>query len=117
MPITLAQAQVNTATDVDYAVIDNLRRYSWLLDQVAFDDTATPGTGGGSLVYGYTRLTTAAPASFRALNTEYAPGQATRTPFDRRPEAPGRRVHRRPGAGALGQAADERDRPSRCSSC
>jgi hypothetical protein len=81
MPITLAQAQVNTATDVDYAVIDNLRRYSWLLDQVAFDDTATPGTGGGSLVYGYTRLTTAAPASFRALNTEYTPGQATRTPY------------------------------------
>jgi len=81
MPITLAQAQVNTATDVDYAVIDNLRRYSWLLDQIVFDDTVTPGTGGGSLVYGYTRLTTAAPAAFRALNTEYTPGQATRTPY------------------------------------
>lgn len=81
MPITLAQAQVNTANDVDYSVIDNLRRYSWLMDQISFDDTSTPGTGGGTLVYGYTRLTTAAPAAFRALNTEYTPGQATRTPY------------------------------------
>jgi len=78
MPITLAQAQVNSATDVDYSVIDNLRRYSWLLDQIVFDDTVTPGTAGGSLTYGYTRLTAAAPAAFRAINTEYTPGQATR---------------------------------------
>lgn len=81
MPITLAQAQVNTLNDVDFAVYDNLRRYSWLMDQVAFDDTATPGTGGGTLTYGYTRLTTAAPAAFRAFNTEFAPAQATRTRF------------------------------------
>jgi hypothetical protein len=79
MPITLAQAQVNTQADVDYAVIDNLRRYSWLLDQIVWDDTVTPGTGGGSLTYAYTRLVTAAAAQFRALNTEYTPGQATRS--------------------------------------
>jgi hypothetical protein len=78
MPITLAQAAVNTQADVDYAVIDNLRRYSWLLDQIVFDDTVTPGTAGGSLTYGYTRLTSAAPAAFRAINSEYTPGQATR---------------------------------------
>lgn len=78
MPITLAQAQVNTQADVDYAVIDNLRRYSWLLDQIVFDDTVTPGTAGGSLTYGYTRLVSAAPAAFRAINSEYTPGQATR---------------------------------------
>lgn len=78
MPITLAQAQVNTQSDVDYSVIDNLRRYSWLLDQIVFDDTVTPGTGGGSLTYAYTRLVTAAAAGFRALNFEYTPGQATR---------------------------------------
>lgn len=81
MPVTLAQAQINTQSDVDYAVIDNLRRYSWLLDQVAFDDTVTPGTGGGSLTYAYTRLITAAPAAFRAYNTEYVAGQATRNRF------------------------------------
>lgn len=81
MPITLAQAQVNTAADVDYAVIDNLRRYSWLLDQIVFDDTVTPGTGGSSLTYGYTRLTAARSAQFRAMNSEYTPGQAARQQY------------------------------------
>jgi hypothetical protein len=78
MPITLAQAAINTQSDVDYNVIDNFRRSSWLMDQIVFDDTVTPGTGGGSLNYAYTRLVTAAPAAFRALNSEYTPGQATR---------------------------------------
>lgn len=78
MPVTLAQAQVNSQADVDYAVIDNLRRYSWLLDQIAFDDTVTPGTGGASLTYGYTRLTAARAAQFRGLNSEYTPAQASR---------------------------------------
>jgi hypothetical protein len=82
MPVTLAQAQINAANDVDYAVIDNLRRYGgWFIDQVVFDDTVTPGTGGGTLTYGYTRLTSAAPAAFRAYNTEFVPGQATRSRF------------------------------------
>ena len=81
MAVTLAQAQVNTLTDVDFSVIDNLRRYSWLLDNLAFDDCVTPGTSGATLTYGYTRLTTAAPADFRAINSEYVPGQATRTQF------------------------------------
>ena len=78
MPVTLAQAQINTQADVDYAVIDNLRRYSWLLDQVVFDDTVTPGTGGGTLTYGFTRLTAARSAAFRELNQEYSTAQASR---------------------------------------
>src|SRR5690349_18416201 len=81
MPITLAQAQVNTQNAIDYSVIDNLRRYSWLWDNIPFDDSVNPGTGGGTLTYGYTRLTTAAPAAFRQYNQEYTPGQATRTRF------------------------------------
>lgn len=81
MAITLAQAQVNTQDDVDYAVIDNLRRYSWLLDQMVFDDTATPGTGGATLTYGYTRLTAARTAAFRAINSEYTATEATRQRF------------------------------------
>ncbi len=82
MPVTLAQAEINTQDDVDYAVIDNLRRYGgWLLDQIVFDDTVTPGTGGASLGYAYTRLITAASAAFRAINSEYVPGQATRNRF------------------------------------
>src|SRR5438445_8753008 len=78
MPVTLAQAAVNTQNAVDYAVIDNLRRYSWLMDQITFDDSVNPGTGGATLTYGYTRLTAAAAAGFRAFNTEFTPGQATR---------------------------------------
>lgn len=76
--VTLAQAQVNVQDDVDFAVIDDLRRYSWLFDQIVFDDTVSPGTNGATLTYGYTRLTQAAPAGFRAFNTEYVPGQAKR---------------------------------------
>ncbi|GAA0738743.1 phage major capsid protein [Dactylosporangium roseum] len=81
MPITLAQAAINTQNDIDFAVIDNLRRTSWLMDQIVFDDTVSPGTGGGTMTYGYTRLTAAATAGFRALNTEYTPGQAKRDRF------------------------------------
>ncbi|WP_028183469.1 major capsid protein [Salinispora arenicola] len=78
MAVTLAQAQVNTQDDVAFAVIDNLRRYSWLLDRIVFDDTVNP-TGGSTLTYGYTRLTTPRTAAFRAINTEYTPTEATRT--------------------------------------
>lgn len=81
MPVTLAQAQINTQSDIDYSVIDDLRRYSWLFDQIVFDDTVTPGTGGGSLTYGYTRLTAAATAAFRAFNSEYTANEATRNRF------------------------------------
>jgi hypothetical protein len=79
MAITLAQAAVNTLNDVDFQVIDNLRRYSWLWDHVPFDDCVSPGSSGATLTYGYTRLTTAAGADFRNLNTEYSPTQAVRT--------------------------------------
>ncbi|NIL64314.1 major capsid protein [Salinispora arenicola] len=78
MAVTLAQAQVNTQDDVAFAVIDNLRRYSWLLDRIVFDDTVNP-TGGSTLTYGYTRLTSPRTAAFRAINTEYTPTEATRT--------------------------------------
>lgn len=81
MPITLAQAAINTQTDVDYAVIDNLRRYSWFLDQIVWDDSVTPGVGGGTLTYGYTRLTAARTAGFRNFNEEYTASQAARTRF------------------------------------
>ncbi|MFB7776918.1 major capsid protein [Streptomyces bauhiniae] len=78
MPVTLAQAALNTAADIDYAVIDNLRRNSWLLNNFVWDDTVTPGTGGGSLTYGYTRLLAPSKAAFRRFNEEYVPSQASR---------------------------------------
>lgn len=78
MAITLAQAMVNAATDVDYRVIDDFRRYdNLLLDQFTWDDTVNP-TGGGTLIYGYNRLTTGAAAQTRAINSEYIPGKAIR---------------------------------------
>lgn len=80
MAITLAQAQVNTQDDVAFAVIDNLRRYSWLLDHIVFDDTVNP-TGGAALVYGYTRLTTPRTAAFRAIGSEYTASEAVRQRF------------------------------------
>src|ERR1700756_4070972 len=86
MPVTLAQAQVNTQNDIDYAVIDTLRRFSWLFDQIVFDDTVTPGTNGGTLTYGYTRLTSAAPAGFRQYNQEYTPARAARARFTSDPK-------------------------------
>lgn len=78
MPVTLAQAQINTQQDIDYAVIDNLRRYSWLFDHIVWDDTVTPGTGGGSLTYTWTLLNSSASSAFRQLNAEYTPAQASR---------------------------------------
>ncbi|MFI6909887.1 major capsid protein [Nonomuraea sp. NPDC050394] len=77
MAITLADAMRNASSDVDYAVIDETRRTSWLLDQITFDDTANP-TGGGTLAYTYSRLTQTRGGAFRAYNTEYTPAQAGR---------------------------------------
>lgn len=78
MPVTLAQAQVNMANDVDFRVTDNLRRYSWVWDQIVFDDIVTPGTNGGTLTYSYNRLKSPRRAEFRAYNTEYVPQEAER---------------------------------------
>lgn len=78
MPVTLAQAQVNVQDDVDFGVIDNLRRYSQVWDWIVFDDTVNPGTGGGTLTYGYMRLTAPRTAQFRQINTEYTPQKALR---------------------------------------
>ncbi|MBF8186326.1 phage major capsid protein [Nonomuraea sp. K274] len=78
MAITLAMAQINARDDIDHAVIDTLRRYSWLADQMVWDDAVTPGAGGGTLTYGYTLLKTARGGAFRAINAEYARTQAER---------------------------------------
>lgn len=78
MTITLADAMKNAASDTVYAVIDETRRNSWLLDQFTFDDTATPGVGGGTLTYTYSRLTQTRGGQFRAINQEYTVAEAKR---------------------------------------
>ncbi|GAA2327496.1 major capsid protein [Dactylosporangium salmoneum] len=81
MVISLADAQKNSASDVDYAVIDETRRTSWLMDQMEWDDVATPGVGGASTTYTYSRLTQTRGGAFRAYNTEYQPAEAKRTQY------------------------------------
>lgn len=78
MPITLEQAKVGMADHIDQKVIDEFRRSSFLLDRLTFDNAVSPGTGGSTLTYGYTRLKTPSTAGFRAINSEYTPNEADR---------------------------------------
>lgn len=78
MPVTLAQAKLNTQDDIQAGVIDEFRKSSFLMENMQFDDAVTPGTNGATLTYGYTRLITQPTAAFRAINTEYAPQEVTK---------------------------------------
>lgn len=78
MPITLAEAKVGMADKVDQQVVDEFRRASILLDMLVFDDAVSPGTGGSTLTYGYTRLKTPSTVAVRKLNEEYKPNEAKR---------------------------------------
>lgn len=78
MPVTLASAQQNATDDIDLAVIDEFRTND-IMDLLTFDDVVNPVGGGGTLTYGYRRLAELGTASFRAINTEYAPTEVTTT--------------------------------------
>ena len=78
MPITLEEAKVGMADHVDQNVIDTFQRSSLLLDELTFDNTISPGTGGSTLSYGYTQLKTPATAGVRAINAEYSANEAKR---------------------------------------
>ena len=78
MPITLAEAKVGMADKVDQQVIDMFRRSSLLLDQMVFDNSISPGTGGSTLAYGYVQLKSPSTAAVRTINTEFTPGEAKR---------------------------------------
>ncbi|MBC2004645.1 phage capsid protein [Listeria booriae] len=78
MPVTLEQAKVAMNDAMDLTVIDEFRRASFLMDQLTFDDTVSPGTGGSNLVYGYQFLKTPAVAGFREINKEYEAQEADR---------------------------------------
>lgn len=78
MAITLEQAKAGMADKVDQQVVDMFRRSSLLLDHMTFDNAISPGTGGSTLVYGYTQLKTPSTAAVRAINTEYTHGEAIR---------------------------------------
>ena len=78
MPITLAEAKVGMADKVDQQVVDMFRRSSLLLDQMTFDNSISPGTGGSTLAYGYVQLKSPSTAAVRTINSEYTPGEAKR---------------------------------------
>lgn len=78
MPVTLAEAKNNAQTDLDVTVIDEFIKSNDILNRITFDDCVSP-TGGGSLVYGYRRLTSQRGAAFRAINSEYTPAEVTTT--------------------------------------
>lgn len=78
--VTLAQAKLNATDDIDVQIIDEFRKSSALLDAMTFDDAVSP-TGGGTLIYGYTRQATQRAAAFRAINAEYTPTEVTKARF------------------------------------
>ena len=73
MPITLADAKLNTLEDYDPAIIDEFRKNSPLLDALIFDTAVNPAGGGATLEYGYRRLVTQRGAEFREIGKEYTP--------------------------------------------
>ncbi|MFE2043232.1 major capsid protein [Streptomyces sp. NPDC059477] len=75
MPVTLDEAKQNATDDVDVQVIDEFRKESVLLDSLVFNDVVNPAGGGDTLSYSYRRLITQPTASFRKINTEYAPSE------------------------------------------
>ncbi|MFD5231013.1 major capsid protein [Streptomyces qaidamensis] len=82
MPVTLTEAKNNAQDDIDVAVIDEFRKESAILDSLIFHDVVNPADGGDTLTYGYRRLITQPTASFRAINTEYAPAEVQTQRYD-----------------------------------
>lgn len=78
MPITLKEAKDSMADKVDQQIVDVFRRSSLLLDRLTFDNAISPGTGGSTLVYGYTQLMTPSTAAIRTINSEYEANEAKR---------------------------------------
>lgn len=81
MPVTLAQASLNAASDIDRTIINEFRKNSYLMDQLPFVQSVNPDGGGSTLVYGYTRQITQRSAAFRAINAEYTPTEVTKAQY------------------------------------
>lgn len=71
MAITLQKAKVGMRNKVAAQFTDELRRNSFLLDKLPFDDAVQPGGAGSTLVYGYTKLKTPSVAEGRNIGSEY----------------------------------------------
>lgn len=78
MAVTLDQAKLNVQDALQMGVIDEFQKSNFLFNKMTFDDCVSPTGGGATLTYGYNRLKTQPTAGFRAVNTEYTPGEVTR---------------------------------------
>lgn len=76
MAITLLEAKVGMADKVDQQIVDMFRRNSLLLDNMVFDNSISPGTGGSTLTYGYIQLKSPSTAAVRTVGSEFVPGEA-----------------------------------------
>lgn len=76
MPMTLNEMKVGMNDKVAEKVIDSFVRESEILEMLPFDNAVSP-SGGSTLTYGYVQKKLPSTTAFRALNTEYAPSQAT----------------------------------------
>lgn len=81
MPVTLAQAALNTQDDLDANIIDEFRKQSAILDSLVFHEAVSAMGGGSTLTYGYHRHVTERGADFRAINAEYTPDEAEKQRF------------------------------------
>ena len=79
--ITLIEAKKNVQDDLQMGVIDEYAKSSFLFNNLIFDDAVSPTGGGATLTYGYTRLTAQPNAAFRAVNSEYTPGEVSKTRY------------------------------------
>ena len=73
--VTLAQAKLNVQDDLQLGIIDEFAKSSFIMNNIPFADVVSPTGGGATLTYGYTRLITQPTAAFRAVNSEYTPGE------------------------------------------
>lgn len=76
MPMTLNEMKVGMNDKVAEQVIDTFVRESEILELLPFDNCVSP-SGGSTLTYGYVQKKLPSTTAFRAINSEYAPSQAT----------------------------------------
>lgn len=77
MPITLAEMRVGMTDKIAQKVVDTFIRKSEILELLPFDNCVAPNGGGSTLIYGYTQKKLPSATAFRAINSEYAPSQAS----------------------------------------
>jgi hypothetical protein len=61
MPVTLAQAKLNTTDDVDVNRSSRVPEAGWLISNLPFHDAVNGAGAGGTLTYGYQRVRSRRP--------------------------------------------------------